>query len=135
MESAVLAFDRTPALLTSVARRLCAAPAVSFFDDAGVVDASFAQGSAQAAVRPVYSLAGAELDLEKSQPPGQCRTLGLSVNVGSLSRCTFDLKPGSREQLCLQADCLRVRPQSYGVNLVGLLPARTENAAAGAKVR
>ena len=73
---------------------------MSFFDDTGVVDASFAQGSAHAAVRLVYSLAGAELGLEKSQPPGQRRTfLGLSVKVGSLSRCTFDLKPGSREQL------------------------------------
>ena len=53
LSSAVLAFNRTPALLSSVARRCCAAPAVFFFDDTGVVDVSFAQGSAQAAVRLV----------------------------------------------------------------------------------
>ena len=99
LSSAVLAFNRTPALLSSVARRCCAAPAVFFFDDTGVVDVSFAQGSAQAAVRLVYALAGAQLDPDKSQPPAQCRTfLGLSVNVGDNQMCKFDLKPGFREQ-------------------------------------
>ena len=100
LSSAVLSFNRTPALLTSIARRCCAAPAVFFFDDTGVVDAHFAQGSAQAAVRLVYSLAGALLDPSKSQPPGQCRTfLGLSINVASSEACVFDLKPGARVQI------------------------------------
>ena len=69
LSSAVLAFNRTPALLTAVARRMCGAMTAYFFDDSGVLDIAVGQGSAQAATRSTYQLAGALLDLQSRTAP------------------------------------------------------------------
>ena len=68
LTSAVLNFNRSPALLTAVARRTTGCAASYFFDDSRVVDLVAGQGFAQACLR-VYSLAGVELDPDKSQVP------------------------------------------------------------------
>ena len=73
LSSAVLAFNRTPALLTAVSRRMGGALAIYFFDDTGIRDFQACQGSAQAVVRGVYGAAGAQLDPKKSQAPASCR--------------------------------------------------------------
>lgn len=101
LSSAVLAFNRTPALLTAVSRRMGGALAIYFFDDTGILDFQACQGSAQAVVRGVYGAAGAQLDPKKSQAPASCRVfLGVAVNVGIAHLdgvVSFDLKPGFRD--------------------------------------
>ena len=103
LSSSVLNFNRTPALLTAVARRFCGCAVAHFFDDSGIVDLSCSNGLAQAIVREVYALAGAHLDPAKSQSPAGCRTfLGLSVNVALAATAgvvEVDLKPGFRETI------------------------------------
>lgn len=108
LSSAVLNFNRTPALLTAVARRMTGCAASYFFDDSCVVDLVAGQGFAQACLREIYSLAGAELDPDKSQVPAGCRAfLGLSANL-AMAACSgvveFDLKPGFRESVQREID-------------------------------
>ena len=103
LSSAVLCFNRTPAFLSALCRRVAAAPVLQFFDDSGICDLAAAKGSAQAAVRACFKFSGNELDSNKSQPPADCRVyLGLSVNLGvacSAGCLSFDLKPGFRDAL------------------------------------
>ena len=103
LSSSVLSFNRLPTMLTALARRTCAAGALAFFDDAGIFDLLCARGSAQAALRLIYQLAGAQLDPTKSQPPAACRVfLGLSINLAVAFRqnqVSFDLKPGYRREI------------------------------------
>ena len=101
LSSAVLSFNRTPALLTALARRFCGCAAAHFFDDSGIVDFAVGHGHSQALLREVYTLAGALLDTAKSQPPADTRVfLGLQVNVALAAAAgivEIDLKPGFRE--------------------------------------
>ena len=103
LSSAVLSFNRTPALLTAVARRFTGSAVAFFFDDSCVLDLAAGHGQAQAALREVYALMGAVLDPDKSQAPAGCRAfLGLSVNVAKASVAgvvEFELKDGFREVL------------------------------------
>ena len=106
LSSSVLNFNRTPALLTAMARGFCGCAVAHFFDDSGIIDLASGNGFAQAITREVHAKAGAQLDPGKSQAPAGCRTfLGLSINVAvaaSEGVVEIDLKPGFRE--AVQAD-------------------------------
>ena len=108
LSASVVAFNRTPALLTAISRRMGAALAVYFLDDTGILDLHACQGSAQALVRGVYQAAGADLDPLKSQPPASCRVfLGVLVNVGlahTQELISFDLKPEYRAKIAQHID-------------------------------
>ena len=59
LSSAVLNFNRTPALQTAVLRRCLGVLSTHhFYDDFGIVDVAAAHGTAQAAVRQAFTLAG-----------------------------------------------------------------------------
>ncbi|CAE8598126.1 unnamed protein product, partial [Polarella glacialis] len=98
--SAVLKFNRTPALATAAARRMTGTMAASFFDDTGIVDSKAGVGSAQASVGTVYSCMGADLAPPKRQPMAAQRVfLGLLADVGRARAegfMYFDVKPFTR---------------------------------------
>ncbi|CAE8647621.1 unnamed protein product [Polarella glacialis] len=106
--SAVINFNRTPALATAAARRLTGAMAASFFDDTGIVDSKAGVGSAQASVGAVYESIGADLAPPKRQPMASQRVfLGLLAAVGRAHTegyMFFDVKPFTRQELCTEID-------------------------------
>ena len=110
LSSAVLNFNRTPALFTAVARRCACVLCDNFFDDTGIVDCPAACGSGQAFVRHAYSLAGALLDDSKSQPMCVQRVfLGVLADLGQVTETgvvVVDLKPGLRDALLCDIDAL-----------------------------
>ncbi len=81
-KSAVTNFNRSPALMVAVARRVFAACASHYFDDIQVVD--FAAAGGRAALRSVMAAMGYEASDKKGFPPAQQRhLLGAFVNVGT----------------------------------------------------
>ncbi|CAE8721778.1 unnamed protein product, partial [Polarella glacialis] len=106
--SAVLNFNRTPALATAAARRMTAAMAASFFDDTGIVDSKAGVGSAQASVGTVYNCMGADLAPVKRQPMAAQRVfLGLLADVARARTegfMHFDVKPFTRQELATDID-------------------------------
>jgi hypothetical protein len=108
--SAVLNFNRTPAMATAVARRMAGTMAASFFDDTGVVDCKGGVGSAQASVATVYKSIGAALAPPKRQPMASQRVfLGLMSDLGKAHTegyMFFDVKPFTRKELCAEIDVI-----------------------------
>ncbi|CAE8593271.1 unnamed protein product, partial [Polarella glacialis] len=106
--SAVLNFNRTPALATAAARRMTGAMAASFFDDTGIFDSKAGVGSAQASVGTVYTCIGADLAPAKQQPMAAQRVfLGLLADVGRAHTSGFmyfDVKPFGRQELATDID-------------------------------
>ncbi|CAE8723016.1 unnamed protein product [Polarella glacialis] len=100
--------NETPALATAAARRMTGTMAVSFFDDAGIVDSKAGVGSAQASVGAVYTCIGADLAPAKRQPMAAQRVfLGLLADVGRAHTSGFmyfDVKPFTRQELATDID-------------------------------
>ena len=108
LSSAVLNFNRTPALQTAVLRRCLGVLSTHFYDHFGIVDVAAAHGTAQAAVRQAFTLAGLQLDPEKGHPMyGQRVFLGQVLDVARAAvtgSVQFTLKPGFREAMNAQID-------------------------------
>ena len=116
LSSAVLNFNRLPALATALVRQSMATAAAFYFDDTGVFDLACCRGSGQEALQCVYQAFGATLDELKQQPMAVQRTfLGVLLDFAGATdkmRMQIDVKPGLREALkaeitaVLQADFL-----------------------------
>ena len=103
LSSAVLKFNRLPALATAVARQCLATAAAFYFDDTGIFDLACSRGSGQESLQCVYQVFGAVLDELKQQPMASQRVfLGVLLNFAGASdklSMQVDVKPGLREAL------------------------------------
>ena len=100
--TAVLNFNRVPALTTAVARRAFGAAVTQYFDDSGVLGLQSGAGSAQEAVINVAAAMGIKLDAIKQQPMNVQRVfLGVLLNCAGFAQgfMHLDVKPGLRESL------------------------------------
>ena len=108
LASAVLNFNRFPALATAVVRQCTSTAAAAYFDDTGVFDLACNRGSGQECVWKVYTCLGAALDPAKQQPMASQRCcLGVLLNFAGVVeslQMQLDLKPGLRESLKLEIE-------------------------------
>ena len=107
--TAVLNFNRVPALTTAVARRVFGAAVTHYFDDSRVLDLECRAGSAQEAVINIAAAVGIKLDAIKQQPMNVQRVfLGVLRNFAGFAQgfMRLDVKPGLRESLQAEVDHL-----------------------------
>ena len=103
LASAVLNFNRIPALGTAALRRMCGVCCTHFFDDVGTLDTVGARGSGQGCVHTLYTLMGIVLDDAKEQSMAFQRIfLGVLLDLARAQThavIKVDVKPGLREAL------------------------------------
>ena len=96
--TAVLNFNRLPALTSAFARRAFGAAVTHYFDDTGILDLSSGAGLAQEAVVNIAAAIGIRLDPVKQQPMNVQRIfLGVLLNFAGFARgiMHLDVKPAS----------------------------------------
>jgi hypothetical protein len=100
LASSVISFNRTPALLVAVLRRVAGVPSFHYFDDLGLVDLSSLSILGQKLVRLVHSSAGFLLDSDKALAPDVSWVflgiLYLLEKAFSNALIVADAKPGRR---------------------------------------
>ena len=108
--SAVHAWNRVPALYCHIFRRLLAVAIVMYFDDAGIGQASYEEGSGQDSINELALLIGLDFDPSKHEEPSATPTALGVVSDFSLSRLslttTISVSQSRRESISEWCDSL-----------------------------
>ena len=99
LASSVISFNRTPALLVAVLRRVAGVPAFHYFDDLGLLDPDTLASLGTTALRLIHSSAGFNLDEGKASAGADWVFLGVLYLLKDAFKTGFlvaDAKPGRR---------------------------------------